>query len=87
MDLKRRAFGLALGTLLGLSVFIGTCWLLIIDSQGDFFSKFSSFFFGYSITWLGAFIGFLWGFVYGFFFGGLLAWLYNIFSRVIYSNR
>jgi hypothetical protein len=87
MDLKRRAFGLALGTMLGLFVSIGTCWLLIIDSQGDFFSKFSSFFFGYTFTWLGAFVGFFWGFVYGFFFGVFLAWLYNIFSSVIYSNR
>jgi hypothetical protein len=38
MDLKRRTFGLALGTMIGLTVFIGTCWLLIIDSLGDFFS-------------------------------------------------
>lgn len=87
MDLKRRAFGLALGTMIGLSVFLGTCWLLIIDSQGDFFSKFSSFFFGYSFTWFGAFVGFFWGFVYGFFFGAFWAWLYNIFSRSIYSTR
>ena len=87
MDLRRRAFGLALGTMLGLSVFTGTCWLLIIDSQGNFFSKLSSFFFGYSFTWLGAFVGLFWGFVYGFLFGVLLAWIYNIYSRIIYIRR
>jgi hypothetical protein len=87
MDLKRRAFGFALGTMLGLLVFIGSCWLLIIDSESAFFSNFASFFFGYSFTFIGAFVGLFWGFVYGFFFGGLLAWLYNIFSRMIYSNR
>ena len=87
MDLKRRAFGLAFGTMLGLFVFMGTCWLLIIDPESDFFSNFSSFFFGYSFSWPGAFVGLFWGFVYGFFFGVFLAWLYNIFSRVIYSTR
>jgi hypothetical protein len=87
MDLKRRAFGLALGTMLGLFFLIGTWWLLIINSQGDFFSKFSSFFFGYTFTWLGALVGFFWGFIYGFFFGVFLAWLYNIYSKVIYRAR
>lgn len=86
MDLRRRAFGLALGTMLGLSFLIGNFWLLIIDSQGDFFSKFSSFFFGYSFTLMGAFVGFFWAFVYGFFFGVFLAWLYNIISVKIYRN-
>ena len=87
MDLRRRAFGLALGTMLGLSVLIGTWWLLIIDSQDDFFSKVPSFFWGYSFTWFGAFVGFFWGFIYGFFFGVFLAWLYNIYSRLIYNAR
>lgn len=86
MDLRRRAFGLALGTMLGLSFLLGNFWLLIIDSQGDFFSKFSSFFFGYSFTWMGAFVGFFWAFVYGSFFGVFLAWLYNIISVKIYRN-
>lgn len=40
MDLKRRAFGLAFGTMPSLSVFLGTFWLLIMDSESDFFSKF-----------------------------------------------
>jgi hypothetical protein len=86
LDLRRRAFGLALGTMLGLSFLLGNFWLLIIDSKGDFFSKFSSFFFGYSFTWMGAFVGFFWAFVYGFFFGVFLAWLYNIISVKIYRN-
>ena len=87
MDLRRRAFGFALGTMLGLSFILGNFWLLIIDSQGDFFSKFSSFFFGYSFTWMGAFVGFFWAFVYGSIIGAVFAWLYNIISRMIYSNR
>ena len=43
MDLRRRAFGLAFGIILGGLFLIGNFWLLLIDSQGDFFSKFSSF--------------------------------------------
>ena len=87
MDLRRRAFGLALGLMFGILILFANLWLLLIDSQGDFFSKFSSFFYGYSFSWLGAVVGFFWGFVYGFFFGVALAWIYNIFSRLIYKNR
>lgn len=86
MDLRRRAFGLALGIILGGLFLIGNFWLLLIDSQGDFFSKFSSFFYGYSFSWAGAFIGAFWTFIYGFFIGVALAWLYNIISRLIYRN-
>ncbi|MBK7500335.1 MAG: hypothetical protein EHM44_09965 [Ignavibacteriales bacterium] len=86
MDLRRRAFGLALGIVLALMFLVGNYWLLFLDSQGDFFSKFSSFFFGYSFSWLGALIGSFWSFVYGFFIGVALAWLYNIISRMIYRN-
>jgi hypothetical protein len=87
MDLRRRAFGLALGLMFGLLILFANLWLLLIDSHGDFFSKFSSFFYGYSFSWLGAVVGFFWGFVYGFFFGVALAWIYNIFSRLIYKSR
>jgi len=86
MDLRRRAFGLALGIVLALIFLVGNYWLLFIGSQGDFFSKFSSFFFGYSFTWLGALIGSFWSFVYGFCIGVALAWLYNSISRMIYRN-
>jgi len=72
MDLRRRAFGLALGIVLALMFLAGNYWLLFIDSQGDFFSKFSSFFFGYSFTWLGALIGTFWAFDYGFSIGDCL---------------
>jgi len=87
MDLRRRAFGLALGLMVGLFFSLTTCWLLLIDSNGVSFSKLSLLFFGYTLSWLGAFVAFFWGFVYGFFFGVFLAWLYNIISRMIYSNR
>lgn len=85
MDLRRRDIGLALGTMLATSFLLGNYWLLLIDSQGDFFSKFSSFFYGYSFSWLGALVGAFWAFVYGFFFGVFLAWIYNAVSRIIYK--
>ncbi|MDP2363594.1 MAG: hypothetical protein Q8M94_07475 [Ignavibacteria bacterium] len=69
MDLKKRAFGLALGTMLGLFFLIGIWWFIIFDSQGGLFSELPAFF---------------WGYVYGFFFGVFLAWLYNLFGRIIY---
>ena len=87
MDLPRRAFGLKLGLMLGLTFLLGYFWLLFIYSQGEFFLKFSSFFFGYTFFSLGAIIGFFWAFVYGFFFGDFLAWLYNTISIMIYVNK
>lgn len=87
MDLRRRAFGLALGTMLATGFLLGNYWLLLIDSQGDFFSKFSSFFYGYSYSWLGALVGAFWAFIYGFFFGVFLACIYNSVSRIIYKFK
>lgn len=40
MDLRRKAFGLALSIVLVLMFLVGNYWLLFIDSQGDFFLSF-----------------------------------------------
>jgi hypothetical protein len=86
LDLRRRAFGLAFGIMVGLFFSLTTCWFLLMDSRGDFFSKLSLLFLGYTFSWQGAAIAFFWGFIYGFFFGAFLAWLYNVISRLIYNS-
>lgn len=81
MELRKRALGVAFGLVWGLSILLGTWWLLIRDSQGEIVSKLSSFYIGYSYSWGGAIIGFLWGFVDGFVCGFIVAWIYNMVSR------
>ncbi len=86
MELRRRAFGLAFGVMLGLIVLISTWWLILARSEAYIFSKISTFFFGFSLTVPGSFVGFFWGFVYGFGVGFLFAWFYNSFCRMIYER-
>ncbi|MEI6887283.1 MAG: hypothetical protein WCK31_03550 [bacterium] len=38
-------------------------------------------FYGYSISFIGAFVGLLWGFIEGFLLLGILAWLYNKLNK------
>ena len=85
MVLRKRAFGLAIGITWGLAIMFATWWLLYSGSPGAMISKLSSFFIGYSYSWGGAVIGFLWAFVYGFIAGIIVAWFYNLFSKMIYK--
>jgi len=78
MRLNPKALALASGILWGLGLFIATIWLLIIGSPGDTISLIGKFYFGYSVSVLGAFVGFFWGFVDGLIGGFIFAWLYNM---------
>ena len=81
MNLSKRALGLSLGLIWGLTVLITTWWLLIAGSSGSTISNVGRFYFGYSFSWIGGIIGLLWGFVDGFVCGFIIAWLYNIFNK------
>ncbi|MCJ7553048.1 MAG: hypothetical protein MUO34_04115 [Ignavibacteriaceae bacterium] len=85
MVLRKRAFGLAIGITCGLTILLATWWLLLYGSPGAVMSKLSSFFIGYSYSWGGAIIGFLWAFVFGFIAGVIVAWFYNLFSKMLYK--
>ena len=87
MELRKRALGMALGLVWGLAIMFGTWWLLIGGYKGELISKLSQFYIGYSYSWGGAVIGFIWGFVDGFIAGVLIAWLYGVFSKMIYKNK
>ena len=86
MRLRIRAFGLAVGIVSGLMVFIGTL-LSVWFGEGRTISLLDVAFPGYGVTYLGAFIGFGWGFVDGFIAGALGAWLYNRFHKAFYSSE
>lgn len=87
MELRKTALGISIGLLWGLTILLGTWWLLVRDAPGDVISKLSAFYIGYSYTWGGAIIGFLWGFVDGFIAGVLIAGFYNFFCRKIYKQK
>ncbi|HMN25394.1 MAG TPA: hypothetical protein PKE38_12890 [Ignavibacteriaceae bacterium] len=87
MELRKRAFGMAIGLVWGLIMLLGTWFLLLRGSPGEIFSKASAFYIGYSYSWGGAVIGFIYGFVTGFIAGVFIAWLYNIFCKLLYKGK
>ncbi|GIK59802.1 MAG: hypothetical protein HND39_03360 [Ignavibacteriota bacterium] len=86
MQLRKRAFGLAVGLFWGLLILLGTWFLLLRGSPGEVFSKASSFYIGYSYSFGGAIIGFIYGFVTGFIAGIFIAWLYEVFCKMLYKT-
>ena len=87
MALRKRAFGLSFGLVWGLGIMLSTWWLLIQGSRGEILSKLDTIYLGYSYSWGGSFIGFIWGFVDGFIAGVLIAWFYDVFSKMIYKTQ
>ena len=80
MKLNPRAFALSAGILWGLSVFFITIWLVIIGSAGTTMALLHEFYFGYSVSIIGAFIGLIWGLIDGLIVGFIFAWIYNLFT-------
>jgi hypothetical protein len=78
--LGKLAFGLALGTVWGLSLFVVGLLGTFCDYGVSFVSAFGKVYLGFEPTVLGAFIGLLWGFFDFFIFGFLIALFYNWFS-------
>ena len=74
------SFGLALGLYGGLALFCATLWLVLKGGPvvGPTLELLEHYFFGYSVTFAGAFIALGYGFVWGFMFGWLFAYLRNL---------
>ena len=79
MRLNPKAFALACGVVWGAAILIATAWLLIFGFQGQLMQQLDHFYFGYSVSWIGAIVGGIWGFCDGFIGGWIFAWLYNKF--------
>ena len=78
--LHKAAFGLAIGTALGVTVFGITAINLLRGHNADAALPLwllGQYFFGYTVSWLGAFIGFAWGMVAGFVAGWFFAFCRN----------
>jgi tetrahydromethanopterin S-methyltransferase subunit F len=76
MKLDKKAFGLASGILWGLIILVSTFWVMA-RGGGSTLALLEQFYFGYSVSYQGAFIGLIYGFIDGFICGWIFAWLYN----------
>ena len=79
MRLNARAWGIAIGLLLGGGLFLATVILVIRGgpNMGQHLSMLRAFFPGYSVSWLGACIGFIYAFVLGYGLGRIIGSVYN----------
>ena len=79
LRMNERAWGIALGLLLGGGLFLATIVLVIKGGSdvGQHLSLLSVFFPGYRVTVLGGMIGFVYAFVLGYALGRLISAVYN----------
>lgn len=84
--LNAKVFGLVLGILFGLGIFIATNWLVIKGGKivGPHLGLLSQYFIGYHVTFLGSFIGMAYGFAVGTLCGALIGWIYN---KIVYYRQ
>ena len=81
--LNAKIFGLSLGLLCGLVIFIATNWLVLKGGKvvGPHLLLLNQYFVGYRVSFFGSFIGFAYGFAFGTLSGSLIAWIYNIITK------
>jgi hypothetical protein len=83
LKLNARAWGIAVGLLLGLGIFLATAFLLIKGGPniGPHLGLIGQYLPGYSVTWPGAFVGFVYLFVIGYAVGRIIGGVYNALVR------
>ena len=79
MRMHEQGWGIALGLLMGLGLFVATNVLVLRGGAivGPHLGLLSLFFPGYSVTFLGSFVGFVYAFVVGYGFGRTVSVIYN----------
>ncbi len=80
MKLSIKSFALAMGILWAVIAFLSTI-LVMLKGGGEHFILIRMFFFGYSVSFIGAIIGLVWAFIYGLILGALFAWIHNWFAK------
>jgi hypothetical protein len=79
LPLHKRAMGVACGMVGGLLVFAVTAFsLIVLDGDDTGIRLLGEYFYGYEVSWKGAFIGLFWGFVTCFVFGWFAAFMRNL---------
>ncbi len=77
--MNAKVFGLALGIVCGLGLFLATNWLVVKGGEpvGPHLALLSQYFVGYRVSFAGSFVGFLYGFACGTLTGSFIGWFYN----------
>ncbi len=79
LPIHKRAFGMAVGIASGLLVFALTAIYVVRRPDPGFqLYVLREYFYGYTVSWSGAFVGFAWGFVAGFVAGWFIAFCRNL---------
>ena len=75
----KSALGVAVGLVTGLSVFALTLFHVVLQpTEGLNLTLLAQYFYGYRVSWGGAFLGLIWGFLVGFVFGWFGAFVRNV---------
>ena len=79
MRMHEQGWGIALGLLMGLGLFVATNVLVVRGGEvvGPHLGLLSLFFPGYRVTFLGSLVGFVYAFVVGYGFGRTVSVIYN----------
>ena len=83
LRLNAHAWGVAIGLLLGIALFLATIFLLLKGGPtvGPHLALLGAYLPGYRVTWGGAFIGLAWMFVIGYVVGRIIGAVYNQVAR------
>jgi uncharacterized membrane protein (Fun14 family) len=73
----KRALGVAVGLTVGVAIFAVTILHVVFEVEGVEIGLLNQYFYGYRVTWSGAFIGLAWGFATGFIAGWMLGFVHN----------
>ena len=83
LRLNARAWGIAVGLLFGLGIFLATMVLVMKGGKtvGPHLALLGQYLPGYRVTWLGALLGFVYLFVIGYGVGRIIGAVYNALAR------
>jgi hypothetical protein len=76
--IQKRALGVALGVTCGAFLFLLTTFHVMTRLEALPIGLLGQYFYGYTVTWTGAFIGLAWGFAAGFVAGAFLGLVHNV---------
>ena len=81
MNLNIKAMAIAFGLVWGISIFVITWCIILLEGPSDTTTFIGKFYIGYSLTPVGSLIGLMWGIIDGAIGGVMFGWIYNRFNN------
>ena len=81
MNLNIKAMAIAFGLVWGISLFVITWCIILLEGSSDTTTFIGKFYIGYSLTPVGSLFGLMWGIIDGAIGGVMFGWLYNKFNN------